>query len=292
MLALLARTETVSPIIAIIVTIMRRGRRVSLLVGSVCTLVFAVSLMPAQAASANVSRSFQSKTALPTGSIVSLDPARSDYVELANTTNSARLTGVVVVRDRSLIAAESGPGGTQVATSGNAPTLVSDLNGDIKVGDQIAASPLNGIGMLANAGSRIIGLAQTDFNNRTEGTTQKVKNKEGKTVDVRVGYITVGVDITNSGGTSGTNINNLQKTVQTITGRIVPTHRIIISIAVITVAVLALISLTYASIYGSIISVGRNPLAKYAVFRTLASVLGLALLIGILAAVSVFFLLR
>ncbi len=52
---------------------------------------------------------------------------------------------------------------------------------------------------------------------------------------------------------------------------------------------LALITLIYASIYGSIVSIGRNPLAKYAVFRTLGSVLGLAALTAAISCLIIFF---
>jgi hypothetical protein len=84
----------------------------------------------------------------------------------------------------------------------------------------------------------------------------------------------------------------LQRAIQAVTGRTIPTSRIVISIAVALIALLTLITLIYASIYGSIMSIGRNPLAKYAVFRTLGSVIGLALLVSIISALIIFFLLR
>jgi len=40
------------------------------------------------------------------------------------------------------------------------------------------------------------------------------------------------------------------------------------------------------------ISIGRNPLAKYAVFRTLGSVLAMAGLTALIAGLTIFFLLR
>lgn len=271
---------------------MWRRTRVKLVIAGFMMVFALASLAPVKASSANISRSFQSKAPISPGSMVSLDPVRSDYVEAANVSNSSRLTGVVVVKDDSLIAADGQPGATQVATTGNALTLVSDLNGSIKVGDQITASPLNGIGMKVTSGSRIIGLAQTDFDSHSEGVDREITDKHGQKTTVHVGYVRVGINITNSGGSSGAVVNDLQRAVQSVTGRVVPTYRIIISIGIIAVAILALITLTYASIYGSIISVGRNPLAKYAVFRTLAAVLGMALLTAVVAGISIFFLLK
>lgn len=253
-----------------------------------------LGLAPAGASSANISHSYQSAAKITNGSLVSLDPKKTNYVQLANTTNSSRLIGVAVASNDSLIAVDVTPGTIQVATSGNANTFVSNLNGDIKVGDQISVSPLNGIGMKAAPGSQVLGLAQTAFNKNTDGaTSRKITDKQGRSSSVQVGYVraSIAIGANNSSG-NGVVLNNLQKVVQSVTGHTVPTGRITISIAVVIVAVLALITLTYASIYGSIISVGRNPLAKYAVFRTLGSVLGMALLTTLIAGITVFLLLR
>jgi hypothetical protein len=254
-----------------------------------------LGLATAGAASANISRSYHFENAITNGSLVSLDPKRSEYVQPANISNGPRLIGVAVADGDSLIAVDTKAGTVQVATSGTANTLVSTLNGDIKVGDQIGVSPLNGVGMKALPGSHIIGLAQTAFNSTTDGaTSQQVTDKQGKSNKIFLGYIRASVAVGNSneGVASGVVLNDLQKLVQSLTGRSVSTPRIAISLSVAILAMIALVTLTYSAIYGSIISVGRNPLAKYAVFRTLASVLGMALLTTLVAALTVFFLLK
>jgi len=58
------------------------------------------------------------------------------------------------------------------------------------------------------------------------------------------------------------------------------------------VALLSLVTLVYASIYGSIVSVGRNPLAKNAIFRTLGSVMVMAIITVTVACVTIYYLLR
>ncbi len=78
----------------------------------------------------------------------------------------------------SLLAVDETDGGVQVATSGNAKALVSTVNGDIAVGDQIGVSPFNGVGMKAAPGSRVIGLAQTAFKTGAKGASnQEVTDK-------------------------------------------------------------------------------------------------------------------
>lgn len=273
---------------------MRRGRYFKLLLTGVGTALIALGLAPAAASSANISHSYQASGHILNGSIVSLDPKRSDFVQPANTTNGARLLGVAVPSNESLLAVDATPGGVQVATSGNANVLVSTLGGDIHVGDQVSVSPFNGVGMKALPGSRIIGLAQVAFNRGTNGATpQQVTDKNGKTSTIEVGYIRIGISI-GTNNTSGTaeNINGLQKIALTLTGHTVSTARVTVSLVVVVVSMLALVTLIYASIYSSIISIGRNPLAKYAVFRTLGSVLGMAMLTTVVTGITLFLLLR
>ncbi|HEX5744047.1 MAG TPA: hypothetical protein VFX84_01195 [Candidatus Saccharimonadales bacterium] len=268
---------------------------VLLLIGLITTLA-AFGLSKAAAASANISRSYRAGEAVRGGSIVSLDPKKQDYVVPADISNGSQLLGIAVSRDGSLIAVDpsDAAGTVQVATSGSATALVSTLNGPIAVGDQVAVSPFSGVGMKALPGSRVIGLAQTAFNDDTPGgTTERIKDRDGRTTSVKVGYTQVSIAIgTNATVLSEGNLNALQKAVKSVTGRTVSPLRVALSLAVAVIAVLALVTLIYASIYGSIVSIGRNPLAKYAVFRTLGSVMALALLTAVIAGTTIYFLLK
>jgi hypothetical protein len=273
---------------------MSRGRGLRLfLTGAISTLTV-LGLAPVGASSANLSHAYHSSTAIKNGSIVSLDPTKQDYIVPANLDNGSKLLGVVVASNDSLIAVDAAPGTVQVATSGSATALVSTLNGDIHVGDQVGVSPFNGVGIKALPGSRVIGLAQTSFSAKSsEGISQTVTDKQGKKSTIKVGYVQVNIAIgTNATILTADNLNSLQKFAKTITGRTIPTDRVILSMAVAIVALFALVTLIYASIYGSIISIGRNPLAKYAVFRTLGSVMGLALLTAVVSGVTIYFLLK
>lgn len=271
-----------------------RGLRV-LSTGLVVALAL-LSLAPAAASSANISRAYKSTDPIPKGSLVSLDKQQSDFVQAANLGNASLLLGVVVASDDSLLAVNASNTTVQVATSGTASVLVSDLYGNIKVGDQIAASPFDGVGAKQKPGARVIGLAQTNFNPSDPGTqTQTVTDKTGKSKEIKVGLVRVnigaGVTSTAAGSVSA-NLNPLQKIAKSLTGKQVATWRVVISMVIIIVAMVALITLTYAAIYGSIISVGRNPLGSHAIFHTLRSVMGMALLTACLAGATVFLLLH
>lgn len=272
---------------------MGRLRGLRLLLTGLGTALVLLGLAPAGASSANVSHSYHSTGAVPDGSIVSLDPKHSDYVQTSTTANGSRLLGVAVARNDSLLAVDPSAERVQIATSGNANALVSTVNGAINVGDQIAVSPFAGVGMKADAGSYVIGLAQTAFDGSTGATSEQVVDKSGHSSQIKLGAIRLSIAIgsgANNGG--GPELNGLQRLGKSLTGRVISTPRLIISLVVTLVAILALVTLMYASIYGSIISIGRNPLAKYAVFRTLASVLGVAVLTAAVAAATLFLLLR
>jgi len=252
-----------------------------------------LSLTPASASSANISHAYHSPTAIPNGSLVSLDQQRSDYVQLTNVTNGSRLLGVATASQDSLLAVDASSATVQVATSGTVSVLVSTVNGAIHVGDQVAASPFNGIGMKSEPGAHIIGLAQTSFTATSAGvTTQTVTDKAGQQRKIQIGLlrlsIAVGVD---NSGVGGQQLNALQRFVKSVTGRTVSTARVVLSLLIALVALLTLITLIYGAIYGSIVSVGRNPLAKHAIFRTLRTVLAMVLVTAAIATSLIAFLL-
>jgi hypothetical protein len=67
---------------------------------------------------------------------------------------------------------------------------------------------------------------------------------------------------------------------------------VVISLVIAVTALTALITLVYAAIYGGVISVGRNPLAKFVVLRTVADAIVMAVIIAVLAAAAIYLLLR
>jgi hypothetical protein len=272
---------------------MGRARDLILFASGIIAALFLLSLNTVSATSANISHSYIAADSIQDGSLVSLDSSKTGYVELANTDNGQQLIGVAVANDNSLLAVDPSSNKVQVATSGTTDILVSNVNGPIKVGDQISVSPFDGVGMKATAGSHVIGVAQTSFNSSTNGATvEHVVDKAGKTASIMAGYIQLGIDIGTGSAENGNQLNGLQEFSQNLTGHAVSTARVIVSMIVAIVAFLALITLIYASIYGGIIAIGRNPLAKYAIFHGLAYVMAMVAVITIVASATVFLLLR
>lgn len=274
---------------------MHRYRAAKLLIVVMSFFVIAVNLSTAGASSSNISHSYSSEGNIHNGSLVSLDSAKPGFVQAADVNNGSQLIGVTVSSQDSLLAVDPTGNTIQVALSGTVNTLVSTVNGNIKVGDQISVSPFAGIGMEASPASRVIGLAQTAFNQGTSGATaEQIKDKNGQIHHLEIGYVrlTIGIGTGYGTGAGGAQANFLQRLIKSLTGHTVSTIRIILSVIVGLVSLVSLITLVYASIYGSIVSVGRNPMAKNAIFRTLSSVMIMAFITVIVACITIYYLLK
>jgi hypothetical protein len=266
-------------------------KRILLITGVIMSLG-AIQVAQVEAVSANISHSYSSRGSIPAGSLVSLDAQESDFIVLADPSNGNHLVGVAVNTDDSLLAVDASLLTTQVANSGTVEALVSTANGDISVGDQIGVSPFKGVGMKANAGTRIVGLAQSSFNSQSKGAVNReVTDKSGKKTTITVGFVRVSIAI----GTATNNqnkVSGLQKLAQEIAGHPVSMARVVLSSAIAVIALVALMTLIYGAIFGSIIAVGRNPLAKFAIFRTLTSVMSMAFATAAVALITIYLFLR
>lgn len=253
---------------------------------SAALLVSAYALITplAFASSPNISHPYKASMGVVSGSLVSLDAGLDKQISLANSSNAPKLVGIAVGDNDSLVAIDATSGLVQVATSGVANALVSTVNGEIKVGDQIAVSPFSGVGMKAEPGARLIGLAQSPLNDKTNGlTSRQVKDKNGKTQTIKVGYSQVSISIGTAPVAPTLDMNAIEKLAKSIAGHSVSTARVVVSTVIALITVLGLVTIIYTSVYGSIVAIGRNPLARTSIFRTLATVGGMISVISLLA---------
>jgi hypothetical protein len=244
------------------------------------------------ATSATISHAYKAATSLQAGSLVSLDNTRQGFIQLADITNVQRLIGVTVADHDSLLAIDQGQNMVQVVTRGSTTALVSTLTGDIRPHDKLTVSPFSGVAMKAITGYTAIGTAETAFSANSPGATTKViTDKQGHQQEIAVGYIrlALGIGTTQSGGQA---LSGFQRLGKSLTGRTLPTYRIIVSLVIAIITLAILLTLLYASLFGSIISIGRNPMARRAVLGSLVSVLSMAGLTVLLAAGLIVFLLR
>jgi hypothetical protein len=238
----------------------------------------------AQTAASAISQSFETdETDISIGSLVSLNKDASSKVALSTTTNTDSLVGVVA--DSSLVEIE--PGGAakatrlQVVTDGVTETLVSDINGEVKVGDRIAPSPIRGVGMKLSDNAQIIGVAQGNFAGIAT-TTREITSNSGTKVSVKIGRVPVRVSIgfysgnpSSEDGKPSTPI--IQRLANAVAGKETSTVRMIISFTLLGMGFLVMIIILRTAVASSLTSIGRNPLSADAIHKNFNGVAFIAL---------------
>ncbi|HLZ14427.1 MAG TPA: hypothetical protein VKQ34_00370 [Candidatus Saccharimonadales bacterium] len=235
-------------------------------------LVLGVSSLSAQGAS-SIAQGFQTKdpNVVP-GAIVSLTAGTPNTVELSTSDKLEQLLGIA--GNKSLIELNSGAGSVQVVTSGNTTALVSDINGSVKIGDHITASPLAGIGMKATTSTLVIGTAQADLSSETT-TTRTVTDIHGKQTTIHIGAVPVQVDkvFYQAPDQQPTFLpSSIQNFASNLVGHEVSPMRVLIAGILVVLLFVVVAVVLYSTIRSSIISIGRNPLSENAVHRSLLEV--------------------
>ena len=238
---------------------------------------------------ANVSQGYQSTDSLTVGNLVSTTGSGSNQIQLATTSQSDNLIGIVVATNSTLLTVDATGTSVQVATGGIANGFVDDLGGSIQKGDPIAVSPINGVGMKATVPARIVGIAQSDFSSATNLQTKQIVDKQGQSKTTRVGLLPILVSVgsyqpSNYSGASSV-VRGVQSAASNLAGHSISAVRAMAAFGVVVLAIILAIVILYASVTGSIRSIGRNPLAKKSVLRSLAQVI-IAVSIIVIAALA------
>lgn len=229
-----------------------------------------------------VTEGFLAQKPIPDGSIVTLTP-NPGVVAPVTVKTVDNLLGVVAGQNGSFISfSPDVSANVQVATSGTEPTFVSNVNGDIKVGDRITASVIEGVGARAVTSTKIIGIAQASFDAHTAGAQkQSVSDTQGKKHDFYVGQIPVVIGVTNYSVTQKTTPipPAFQQFANVVAGKQAGLVSVMISFLLLIATFVFAGVVLYSAIRSSIASVGRNPLARGQVTRSLLQVSFLLLLI-------------
>ena len=251
---------------------------------ALCLALFA----PIAGAVTSLSESYSSEDNLAIGALVSVQDNQTDIVQAAESSNVENLLGVVIASGSSLLTLSNGKDDqVQVATTGTLPVLVSNINGEIKRGDHVTASPIKGVGMRASANIRVIGVAQGDMTNAKEET---YKDADGKDKKVKLGEVPVLVNVAYYFKEPEKTVvpAAIQNVANSLAGKEVGTVPVLISAAIFLIMLIIVASLVYSMIRSSIISVGRNPLSQSAIYRDLVQLSGLVLAILGVGLVSIY----
>lgn len=233
-----------------------------------------------------ITQGYNTNQYIPPESIVSVKHGTSNEIIPTNLSNANSLVGVIIDNNNAQVSVASGSNQVQVATSGVNQVLVSNINGNIVSGDEITASPINGVGMLVNQNAEIIGTAQSNFPN-SSASKQTITNSSGVKQTVEIGTIPVLVSVGyyTKQPTKTLIPTAIQNLANALAGKQVKALPIIISLAIFVVTLVVVVSIIYSLVHGSIISVGRNPMAQSAVYR---NVLQLSALVVAIIAVAMF----
>lgn len=245
----------------------------------IISLIMMVQVSVAYAA--GLTKTFQAKTAIANGTVVSLEDGAAVVVP-ASRDNMANLYGVVVPSgDLAFTQTQDDTSSVLVAKDGVVETLVSTVKGDIKSGDAITVSAVKGIGEKAVVSGKIIGIAQANFTEQSAGSEQfSIETNKGSR-NVKVGIIPVKIEVqmySISSGAQGLNGENANRNkvlqiADSIAGETVKPFALLIAGLVLLFGVFISAFLVTSSGYASLVSIGRNPLAEKKIVVSLMKML-------------------
>ena len=242
---------------------------------------------------------YAAETPLDTGTIVQLTGKGSNTVKIATQSELQNMFGVTVDASQQPLTVSNDDAKNEVfvAVSGTYNVLVSTQGGDIKSGDYVTLSSLNGIAMKASTEQKtVFGRANRDFDgNGAKLGTGSLKDDAGGTKTVTLGVVPVTIDIRRNPNDKSTKANVpefLERIGEAVAEKEVSPIRIYLSMGITVVSIIAAIAMLYAGIRNGVISIGRNPMSKKSIFRALLEVVLTSMLILVIGLFAVYLLLK
>jgi hypothetical protein len=231
------------------------------------------------------------------GEVVARVEGDETKVEKANQHSGDRLYGAVVRAAETPVSLTDDTAGVLVATAGRFEVLISNLNGEIKTGDYLTASPIAGIAMKADDRQvKTIGQALQDFNTADPGQVlalRDVTTQDGTTKKAAMGRILVDLDVRNNPLAFGIFAPQvLIELGENIAGGPVSVTRIWGALAVILLSFITGSVIFYAGVRTSLIAIGRNPLSKGSVLRGFFQVTAISITIFLVGGFAVYLILK
>lgn len=260
---------------------------------ALCGLFGALTII-GQAHAQDLTQAYTADQTLQLGTIVSLKPGDGSKVIPLTASKATDMFGVVVSATDAPVTLSYSTNQAQVfvATYGQYNVVVSSQNGAIKAGDFITISSIDGVGMKdGTTQSTVVGKALAGFDGKT--TVEGTATLGGSTV--ALGRIPVAISVARNPlqTVPGSNLPGfLQKAAQTLANKPVADIRVYVAVGLLFICVILAGSLLYAGVRSSMISIGRNPLAKGSIMRNLLQVTLIALIVFIVGLFAVYLILK
>lgn len=245
----------------------------------------------------NLTQSYNSDQSLERGMIVEIDKSDPSKVKASSLTNISQMHGVVVNANDAPVALSTAGNKYFVAKNGQYEILVSNLGGKIAIGDYITISAISGIGTKAGiVEEAVIGKALEVFDGQANVIeSSQVKNSAGKDIKVQIGRIKADIAVGRNPLQKAKDPNLpsfLKKAAEKIAGKEVSTVKIYLSALVFFVSSAVSFVLMYGGVRSGVISVGRNPLSKKSIVKSMLQVIVTGLIVFLLGLFGVYLLLR
>jgi len=264
------------------------------------TVGAATTTPKAPSATQALTKTYNSDNTVQIGMLVSLKKGDNNTIVPLKNNDIDNFLGVAIPASSAAIILSSNSVTQQqtlVSTGGRLTVLVSNQNGNIKAGDYLTVSSLDGVAMKANkTDPQIIGKSVTDFNGSKNTVSQvNLTDSSGKQRTVSVGRAAVDVLVThNPKYQQQTDYvpGFLTSVANTTAGKSVSVARIYLSLAVLMATVIIVGNILYAGVRTGMIAIGRNPLSKKSIIRSLIQTAIIAIIIFLIGIFAVYLLLK
>lgn len=258
-------------------------------------LLFVVALRSPISAE-NILQGYKTDQTLQRGMIVQLKKGDESKVETASRSRSNLIFGVTADENKAQITLSNNEQQIYVTTGGRYEILVSDQNGIINSGDYVSISSIDGVGMKADENDElVIGRAVVAFDPSKTVSNSVINDASGGKKDVKIGRVLsdVGVSKNPIYKNNANNLPNfLNRASESIAGHSVRPWRVYTAAAIFVVSIVLACILLYGGIRGAISAIGRNPLSRKFVGRSLVQVVAGGLAIFLTGISAVYLILR
>jgi len=248
----------------------------------------------------SVTHSYNADKSVQLGMLVQLKPDDPKTIIPLDSKNVKNMLGVAIPSSNATIVLtpeKVEQQQTLVATTGHYSVLVSNQAGPIKVGDYVTASAIDGVAMKADEDQeQIVGKAAGNFTGTSNVIgTVKLKDSFNRENTIALGRIPVDINISHNPLFTKTVDyvpGFLAKVAVTVANHPVSVARIYLCMAVLAITAVLAGNMIYSGIRSGMIAVGRNPLSKKSIIKSLIQTVIASLIIFVAGVLAVYLLLK